>query len=124
MLSQLAWREIARSLHLSTRELQIIRGVFDDRTEYCIAADLGISSHTVHTHFDRLHHKLGVSDRVSLVLRVIREFVALTLAPQTILPPICNNWAHGRCPLAKAIAPARRLRRATSQAQELPPSSR
>jgi hypothetical protein len=29
----------------------------------------------VHTHFERLHHKLGVTDRVQLVLRVTQEFL-------------------------------------------------
>jgi DNA-binding CsgD family transcriptional regulator len=99
MLSEQAWREIARSLTLSARELQIVRGVFDDRIEFAIAADLGISPHTVHTHIDRLHHKLAVADRVELVLRVMQEFVALTIAPATVLPSICANRAAGRCPL-------------------------
>ncbi len=99
MLSEVAWSEIARSLHLSGRELQIVRGVFDDRTDFAIAVELGISPHTVHSHFDRLHRKLGVTDRVELVLRVIQEFVALTLKPGTVLPPICANRVVGRCPL-------------------------
>ena len=99
MLSAQAWREIACSLTLSARELQIVRGIFDDRTDFAIAAELGISPHTVHTHIERLHHKLGVADRVELVLRVMREFVALTIAPATVLPSICADRAAGRCPL-------------------------
>lgn len=99
MLSDQAWGEIARSLTLSVRELQIVRGVFDDRTDFAIAADLGISPHTVHTHIERLHHKLAVGDRVELILRVMQEFVALTIAPATVLPSICANRAAGRCPL-------------------------
>ncbi|HUK82962.1 MAG TPA: helix-turn-helix transcriptional regulator [Verrucomicrobiae bacterium] len=99
IFTALAWTELGRSLELSPRELQIVRGVFDDRTEFAIAADIGISPHTVHTHFERLHHKLGVADRVGLVLRVIQEFVSLTLTPGTVLPSICANRAAGRCPL-------------------------
>jgi DNA-binding CsgD family transcriptional regulator len=99
MLNEQAWSEIARSLKLSPRELQIVRGVFDDHTDFAIGANLGISTHTVHTHFDRLHRKLGVSDRVELVLRVIQEFVALTVAPESVLPSICARRAAGRCPL-------------------------
>ena len=99
MFSEQAWLEIARSLRLSPRELQIVRGVFDDHTEFAIAADLGISPHTVHTHIDRLHHKLAVVDRVTLILRVMDEFLALTLAPGSVLPSICPNRAAGRCPL-------------------------
>ena len=99
MFSEQAWAEIARSFELSPRELQIVRGVFDNRIELAIAADLGISPHTVHSHIERLHHKLGVPDRVALILRVTDEFLALTAAPESILPSICANRTAGRCPL-------------------------
>lgn len=79
------------------RELQIIRGVFDDRTEFNIATGLNISPHTVHTHVERLHHKLHVADRVQLALRVMDEFLALTVSAQAKLPPVCANWEAGDC---------------------------
>jgi DNA-binding NarL/FixJ family response regulator len=101
MLSDLAWQEIARSLRLSGRELQIVRAMFDDRTESAMAADLGMTKRTVHTHFERLHRKLGVADRLQLVLRVMEEFLVLTVAPGINLPPICANRAAGRCPLRR-----------------------
>ena len=100
MFSEQAWREIARSLRLSGRELQIVREVFDDQTEFAIAKNLSLSPHTVHTHCERLYHKLGVTDRVKLVLRVTNEFFTLTFTPDSTLPPICANRAAGRCPLA------------------------
>jgi DNA-binding CsgD family transcriptional regulator len=93
------WVEIGRSLRLSGRELQIVIGVFDDRIESAIAADLGISQHTVHTHVERLHRKLHVANRVQLVLRVVEEFVALTASPDSVLPPICEYRGGGRCAL-------------------------
>jgi DNA-binding CsgD family transcriptional regulator len=99
MFSDRAWREIARSLKLSARELQVVRGVFGDRTDSAIAADLGISPHTVHTHFDRIHRKLAVVDRVELILRVMDEFLLLTVAPETTLLSICANRTASRCPL-------------------------
>jgi DNA-binding CsgD family transcriptional regulator len=71
MFTEQAWAMIARSLKLSPRELQILRGVFDDRTELAIAAVLGISPHTAHTYIERLHHKLAVADRVEPVVRVM-----------------------------------------------------
>jgi DNA-binding NarL/FixJ family response regulator len=71
MFSPRVWRKIGRWLRLSCRELEIVCGAFDDLTEATIAANLGISSHTVHTHIKRLHCKLGVSDRVQLILRVV-----------------------------------------------------
>ncbi len=101
MLSDLAWWEIARSLRLSERELQIVRATFDDRTESAIAADIGIAPRTVHTHVERLHRKLAVADRVQLVVRVMAEFVRLTVSPQGKLPPICAAHATGSCPMCE-----------------------
>jgi DNA-binding CsgD family transcriptional regulator len=98
MFSEQAWPEIARSLRLSPRELQIVRAFFDDRTESAMAADLGISPHTVHTYVERLYRKLAVVDRVELVLRVTNQFLALTAAPESTLPSICANRTAGRCP--------------------------
>jgi len=99
MFSEQAWKEITRSLKLSGQELRIVRGVFDDCTEFNIADGLKVSPHTVHTHCERLYHKLRVTDRVKLVLRVMEEYVALTLALDGTLPPLCANFAAGRCPL-------------------------
>ena len=93
------WAEVGRSLGLTKRELQIVRGVFDDRTEFAIAADLRISPHTVHTHIERLRRKLAVVDRVALVLQVMEEFLRLTAASGSRLPPICAKRAAGLCHL-------------------------
>src|SRR3990172_5492153 len=67
------WDLLARRLHASGRELQIVQGVFDDLTDREIGDQVGISPHTVHTYFTRLYHKLGVSSRVALVIRVFLE---------------------------------------------------
>ena len=101
MFSEQAWTEIARSLTLSPRELQILRGILDDHTESTIAANLGISRHTVHTYIDRLHRKLAVANRLELALLVMSEFLRLTAAPGSSLPSICANRAAGRCPLQR-----------------------
>jgi len=97
IFSNRTWGEIARSLRFTLRELQIMRGVFDDHTEYAIAAELGISVHTVHTHLERLRHKLGAMDRAALILRVIEEFLSLTRAANSELPPICGKRTAGLC---------------------------
>jgi DNA-binding CsgD family transcriptional regulator len=99
MLSEAAWREIARSLKLSGRELQILRAIFDDHTESAIARELGVSPCTIHTYCERLYRKLVVTDRIRLVLRVMDEFLVLTATPGSVLPSICANRAAGRCPL-------------------------
>ena len=104
MFSEQAWTEIAHSLKLSKRELQILHGVFDGCTEFAIASELRISPHTVHSHIERLHNKLAVTDRVELVLVIITEFLRLTLAPGTTLLPICAHRAAGCCPLPSALS--------------------
>ena len=98
-----AWKLIQKSLKLSPRELQIIHGVFDDKLEFGIAAELGISVNTIHTETRRLRVKLNAPDRVSLVLRIMEEFLRLTVSDETTLPSICRNAANGRCPLAQVL---------------------
>lgn len=97
VFSEAAWAEIARSLKLAGRELEITRGVFDNLIEGAIAANLRISEHTVHAHLNRLFKKLRVTTRVQLVLRVTQELLILTLSEASDLPPICRNRANGRC---------------------------
>ena len=101
IFSEKAWQEIAHSLKLSGQELQVVRGIFDDHTEGAIADSLKISPHTIHTHCERLYRKVGVTGRVRLVLRVVAEYIALPLAPGTILPPVCTTFAAGQCPLRR-----------------------
>jgi DNA-binding NarL/FixJ family response regulator len=71
-----AWKTIANSLRISARELEIIQGIFDDRKELAIADELKISTHTVHTHLERLYRKLGVSSRLGLVLCILSEYLS------------------------------------------------
>ncbi|PWU08302.1 MAG: hypothetical protein C5B50_29940 [Verrucomicrobia bacterium] len=91
IFSESAWSDIARSLNLSARELQITKAVFDDRTEFAIAAQLQISPHTVHTYFDRLYQKLAVKNRIQLVMRVTARFLSLATSPQAALLPIGSS---------------------------------
>jgi DNA-binding NarL/FixJ family response regulator len=102
-----AWQEIRRGLKLSAREMQIVQGIFDDKLEYSIAAELGISVNTVHTELRRLRRKLRAADRVTLVLRVMEEFLRQTTSDKTTLPAICRNQSTGRCPLLQVAAQVR-----------------
>ncbi len=58
-------------LKLSSREVQIVQHVFDDRNQQSIAFELGISPHTLNTYFQRLYSKLAVSSRPQLIIRVM-----------------------------------------------------
>ena len=73
MLSNGQWAALARSLSLSGRELEILQCIFDDSSEAAMALELGISSHTVHTHLERLYRKLGVTSRCAAAVRVFAE---------------------------------------------------
>ncbi|QDV92193.1 transcriptional regulator NarL [Phycisphaerae bacterium RAS2] len=79
-LSEEQWDYAGRRLRLSRREMQISKCIFDDLKESAIGRGLGISPHTVHTHLERLYHKLGVRSRLALVVRVVSE---INHAPRT-----------------------------------------
>ena len=99
IFSERAWGEVARALRLSRREVDILRGMFDGRTESTIADGLSISLRTVHTHVERLHRKLHVTHQVALALRVMAEFLKLAGVPGNGVPPICAHRNARRCPL-------------------------
>ena len=103
MLSGRAWLAVADTLDLSKRQIQIVRAVFDDATEYAISQDLSISQHTVHTHLERIHRKLKVHGRVELVILILGEFLRLTADAATGLPPVCGRRAVGACPFQKSF---------------------
>jgi DNA-binding NarL/FixJ family response regulator len=59
-------------LRLSPREVQIVQCLLEfTDDEKTIAARLGLSAHTVHSHFDRMYRKLRVSSRCQLVCRLL-----------------------------------------------------
>jgi DNA-binding NarL/FixJ family response regulator len=97
LLNNNAWSEIARTLNLTQRELQIVQSVFDNLPEAGIAGRLRVSEHTVHTHLNRLFKKLAVTTRTDLVLRIMEQMISLTLAETGTLPPICRQRYTGGC---------------------------
>jgi len=98
IFSERAWDKVARNLRLSRRELDLLRGMFDGLTESAIATGQSVSLRTVHTHVERLHRKLGVTHQVTLVLRVLVEFLNLAGAPGSGVPPICARRTARQCP--------------------------
>jgi DNA-binding NarL/FixJ family response regulator len=53
---------------LTTRELRVIAGVVEGRTNRDIAGELGVSEQTVKNHLTHIFDKLGVSSRLELAL--------------------------------------------------------
>jgi DNA-binding CsgD family transcriptional regulator len=68
-------------LDLHGRQLEIVRGIFNDQTEFALAADLGISPHTVHTYWERVRMKLSARTRVEMVVVVMREYLRRRRSP-------------------------------------------
>lgn len=77
ILTEGQWRSIADALHLSSRELDVLLGIFDGGKELGIAQDLGISPHTVHAYVHRIYGKLGVHGHGQLILRIFETYIAL-----------------------------------------------
>lgn len=75
-LSNDEWQRIADSLRLSARQLQIARCVFDGLDEPSIGHQLGVSSHTIHSHLNRLYTKIRVKNRCELIVRVFLAYIA------------------------------------------------
>ena len=57
----------AQTFNLTNREIEILRAIVNDDTEYAIAMDLGISEHTVRTHVKNIYKKLQVHSRGAVV---------------------------------------------------------
>lgn len=75
-LSKADWDAISDLLDLSNRQLEIVRFLIDGYDEHAIGTQLGISSHTVHAHMNRLYKKTKVRSRGDLVVRVMIAYIA------------------------------------------------
>ncbi len=103
IFSHLAWEAISLKLKLSSREFQIVKLIIDDEKDTAIAESLHISAHTVHGLIRRLYSKLNLSGRPRLILRMVREFHALS-GNHPNLPPICPAHQSGKCLLASCCS--------------------
>jgi DNA-binding NarL/FixJ family response regulator len=61
------------AVHLTGRELDVVRLVVEGRSNDEIGAALGIGAKTVETHLGRLFERLGIASRTELATRAIRE---------------------------------------------------
>lgn len=74
-LSQDEWRSIMDLLGLSERQHQVVRCIFDGFDEQTIGKVLGISSHTVHAHLNRLYKKIHVNSRCEMMVRLFLAYL-------------------------------------------------
>jgi len=77
------WDALSHRLRLSRREFEIVRCIIDGSSEAGIARTLSISTHTVHTHLERLYRKLDVSTRSDLVVRLFAAYVTIESPDRT-----------------------------------------
>ena len=106
LFSASTWFYLGGALGLSARELQIAQGVFEDQKEEAIAAEMGISPHTVNTYFQRLYRKLNVCSRPQLIVRVVA--VHLALADTDTINPTPAEQTDTRSDFPDLSAPAYR----------------
>ena len=71
ILNHVDWRRVGAKLNLSARQLELVQHIFDGKRLQTIALDMGLSLGTVKTYSQRVHQKLGVSDRLELTLAVV-----------------------------------------------------
>ena len=70
LLSNQEWAQLTQRLELTPRQAEIVQHLLLGKSDKQIARELGISVPTVRTHMGRLFHKLGLRDRVELILYV------------------------------------------------------
>ncbi len=83
IFSKREWDELGCDLKLSSRELQLVRGIFDDKTEKAIAYDLSISVHTVHAYLIRIYQTLGVRSREQLLVYIFGRYLEQHRLPES-----------------------------------------
>jgi DNA-binding NarL/FixJ family response regulator len=71
LLSEARWHYLATLLALTPRQSQLARLICGGHTYKLMAFTMGISINTVRVHMRALFVKLGVHDRLGVVLRVL-----------------------------------------------------
>ena len=105
VFSDRVWAVLGSSLCLTRRQIQVLREVFDDSTEYMMAANLGISIRTVRSHLGCIYRKLGARGRVALALCVTSEFIRLFGDPALDAPTTAPTPGSDRCVRQRPVRP-------------------
>jgi len=80
------WELICHSLELSDREEFVCRLLCDGHTRAAIGDAMEVTTRTVRHYMERIHRKLGVHNRVGVVLRLIqvRDTIGTGLSSVTV----------------------------------------
>lgn len=71
------WDALRHAAALSSRQSEISLLILANLSEAQIAASLEVSSHTVHSHLERLYRKMKVRSRSELLVELFRTYVRL-----------------------------------------------
>lgn len=113
-----AWITACKQLGLSSRQAVVAHAIFEGLKEYAIAAELGISQATVHTHIRRLYTKLGVHHRAGLVVAVVSQIF------RECPNPSCSLYAKPGCHRALHRLPANDLAKTADDRRACVPADR
>jgi len=70
LLSPEEWERVLRSLRLPPRQASVVELILQGKQDKEIAVALGLRRSTVRTYLTRIFARVGVTNRVDLVLRV------------------------------------------------------
>jgi len=106
-LSLQQWSDVCRKVKISLREQDVCKLLFDGLTRQKIAEQMDISNRTVRHHMEQIHVKLGVCNRVGVVLKIIqlRDFlnsaplISTQVQPATVDEKLANV-GHAQLPEA------------------------
>ena len=71
-LSILKWNRMSRKLALSAQQTRIVELILCNLSDKEIASQLGIKVPTVRTYLQRTYVRMGVEDRMGLVLKILK----------------------------------------------------
>ena len=91
--SEQQWEHICQSMALSSREELVCRLLCDGHTRAVIAESMNVTPRTVRHHMERIHRRLGVHNRVGVVLRLIqlRDTIPTAVPPA---PSVDEHLPH------------------------------
>jgi len=77
IFSEVQWERLEDRLSLPRRQRQVIRQLFEGRSDKQIADAIGVALPTVRSHLRRIYGKFDVQDRTELILFIVREFIRI-----------------------------------------------
>ena len=76
IFSEAQWADLTEAMSLSPRQVDVVKCVFRGFADKQTARHLGLKINTVRDYMGRIYLKVGVEDRVELVLCVLSRFLA------------------------------------------------